>query len=471
MPSAADPSSSSSSPQDPPPPPNRQLPSIRLYALGSNGSGQLSLPHLEDRSFAELCWIHGGQSLSSGGKSTSTSTSTASASPSTTNWKFKKLVAGGNHTAILFENGVVIIAGHGIGEEFWKEKEKVKRNAKDHEWGRTTAAAAAEPLFRPVKVERSPSRRDGKDGGVSDDDDDDDEFLLCSDIAATWSATIFITIDGKSVYALGKGEKGELGLGEEVSETLELAMGPVEVVVGGIAHGNGNGGKAGTKIASVAAGMSHVILVLEDGRCFGWGSCRKGEIGENRWVDEEDVQSSTTTKKMMPQRKSQWTSKRVEINTNAKVKKAICGKEWTLLQLEDGSHLKLGLDRWLSTRHVLDIQYRLKDARGIYGSWGSLYALMDDGSVQAIGRNDRGQLPPDKLPAIAKFAAGSEHAVALTKDGEVISWGWGEHGNCGGKEDVVASGWNAISVDLEEGWHVVNVGAGCATTFIIAAPM
>lgn len=90
------------------------------------------------------------------------------------------------------------------------------------------------------------------------------------------------------------------------------------------------------------------------------------------------------------------------------------------------------------------------------------------------GRSDHGQLPPRGLPNIEQLAAGSEHVVALTKAGEVISWGWGEHGNCGGNIDEngdVKGRWNVIPTHhLDESMKVLGVGAGCATSFFWTDP-
>lgn len=36
-----------------------------------------------------------------------------------------------------------------------------------------------------------------------------------------------------------------------------------------------------------------------------------------------------------------------------------------------------------------------------------------------------------KLTEIRKVVSGSEHCLALDGSGDVFSWGWNEHGNCG----------------------------------------
>lgn len=59
------------------------------------------------------------------------------------------------------------------------------------------------------------------------------------------------------------------------------------------------------------------------------------------------------------------------------------------------------------------------------------------------GRNTYGQLgrvssndsfTPERiieLEGIISIAAGSEHSMALDRNGQLWTWGWNEHGNCG----------------------------------------
>jgi protein ATS1 len=64
---------------------------------------------------------------------------------------------------------------------------------------------------------------------------------------------------------------------------------------------------------------------------------------------------------------------------------------------------------------------------------------------------------------------GSEHALALTEAGDLMVWGWGEHGNCGpirnqngekGERNKIAS--------AGDGMEIIMIGAGCATSWIVS---
>ncbi|HQQ91016.1 MAG TPA: glycosyl hydrolase family 28 protein [Kiritimatiellia bacterium] len=87
----------------------------------------------------------------------------------------------------------------------------------------------------------------------------------------------------------------------------------------------------------------------------------------------------------------------------------------------------------------------VKDVKAVAASWHTL-AVTADGHVFAWGRNDGGQLGNgrfgfaaqervpayvDGLPPVAAVAAGWDHSLALTRDGEVYAWGDRSHGQLG----------------------------------------
>jgi protein ATS1 len=106
--------------------------------------------------------------------------------------------------------------------------------------------------------------------------------------------------------------------------------------------------------------------------------------------------------------------------------------------------------------------------------WSSVHHVKSlDGAteVRSIGKNDRGQLAPSVLRPLRALAAGSEHCIGIDYAGQLIAWGWGEHGNCGEQVDdrgTVSGRYNVIPVaSSEDGIVVEGVAAGCATSFVI----
>jgi len=361
-----------------------------LYALGSNGAGQLGIGHQEDVSVPKEILFD--DDVLSPGQVT--------------------IRAGGNHTLLLPQSGLLYCSG----------------NTSAGACGLTTASTEVLSQFKRVQFDRQPRS------------ETESKVLFC---AATWEASIVVKDDGNGsgmrVYSFGTGNKGELGLGEFIfrTSTAQLIK---------------DFPPPGTHIIDLAACVSHVVTVLSTGEVYGWGSGRKGQIGQ----PEEII----------------YSPRKIE-GIDFKVTRAVCGREFTVLfgAPQAGEYVFHGVDKW-DIGSSLPVP--LKDWANVGAGWGTLCLLMDDGKLVSCGRNDHGQIPPPDLPEISDIAVGSEHVVALTSNGEVLTWGWGEHGNCGPHttQGDVKGRWNIIASSkyLPAGQKIVAIGAGCATSWICINP-
>ena len=230
------------------------------------------------------------------------------------------------------------------------------------------------------------------------DGDGDGETVF---VAGLWEASVFAQRGGDGrvdrVFTLGTGFKGELGLGPILVKMASATL--LDFV------------PAGREVVDLAACMSHVVAVLDNGDVYGWGNGRKGQLGE----PVEAVVAAP---------------RRVD-GVGFEVRRAVCGRKFTVLfgDAERGEVRFLGEQKYFESLPEGD---EVRGWTNVAAGWGAVYVLKPDGKLLAWGRDDHGQLPPKDLPALRSIAAGSEHVVALTKDGEeVLTWGWGEHGNCG----------------------------------------
>lgn len=395
-----------------------------VYAFGSNGSGQLGIGHTEDVCVPTRCCFF--------------STTTAgidSGSPDKVVDKdgdknggdaIRRIAAGGNHTVILYASGAAYAAGMngdgrcGVADDIsccFSSATKPGPELEDEEQKRLTR-------FVRVRLELAGGRVV-------------DRF---ADVSASWSATVFVALGGGEVYVVGTGGKGELGVGEVCQST---AGAEVRVLAGFP--------PVGTKVTAIASGMSHVVCALSNGDVYGWGAARKGQLG------------SVATKTV-------WTPTRIE-DVLFRADGVACGREFTVVVSNaSGEYVVLGSDKWgiVSGAPSPPINGRVS------ASWHGVYIHnAADSSLLAWGRNDRGQLPPSSLlppKKVVQFAAGSEHAVALLSGQRVVSFGWGEHGNCGAVVDAqgnVKDRLNEIPLELAEDERVVGVAAGCATSWAV----
>lgn len=345
-----------------------------LWSLGSNGSGQLGLGHEEDAHAPALVTLpDDAQDVA-------------------------HITAGGNHTLLHLRDGRVLASGENGN-------------------GRHGEILGKRTMFGPaLPVNHS------KDGNVKPNE----HWKLCS---ATWEASTFVTHESY-VLCCGTGNKGELGLGQDVTSTSGLTPLP-------------DFPPPGLAVDDLAASMGHTVAVLSDGSVWGWGNGRKGQLGQPATVC--------------------WVPRKIE-GIPFKVTKAVCGRDFVFVAgpPDTGDCLILGSDKF-------DLQsgmpQRVLRWKQIVAAWGSVFVLLQDGQLLAWGRNDRGQLGPSNLPPLEMIAAGSEHVLALTNAGEVLAWGWGEHGNCGSPmegDGVVKDRYNVLPIAR----RCLYLAAGCATSWI-----
>lgn len=350
---------------------------MNIYAFGSNGSGQLGIGNTADQSTPQRCWLN----------------PELPGSPMT-------IVAGGNHTLVLYNEGTVYCAG----------------SPRD---GRLQSGSSmtSMPIFQKTYMLALATK-----------------VKLCS---AFWDGSVFVSSED-DVYTAGLGSKGEQGTGG-LSTSMALQM-----------LQNFPPTLQWSKIVDIACGIDHTVVVLEDGRVYGWGNGRKGQLSHPEGIVRT------------PRRFAE---------VGFRVVRAVCGREITYLVGEpsSGQHKILGSNKWEVQSQAPVSVPTWKD---IGASWGSIFVLEESGKIRSWGRNDHGQLAPHGLPHIEMIAVGSEHVIALTKTGKVICWGWGEHGNCGLDTDEngdVKGKWNEIlDQDFDHSMRVVGVGAGCATSFFWA---
>lgn len=459
-----------------------------LYALGSNGSGQLGIGHVEDTSIARRCLFESEDVSSTLSTSSTTSTGTGIFDGSENENEILQVAAGGNHTLLLFGNGKVYAAGFnedgrcgvftGTGTGITSEE----------------VGMGSEVLvrFRRVVVECLSGSEFGSEyvdvtGGGGDQGKRWDRFGL---VSATWEGSFLVasssttttssssssttpdpvfnttttpTKEKDIIFTLGTGPKGELGLGHSRSS----APFPTPIPNFPPSHS--------PKIFRIASGMGHTVAVLANGEVYGWGAARKGQLGP-----------------ALQKRKIVWSPERIE-GIPFRAMDVACGREFTVVcgDKGKGEFVVLGDEgnRWGVLSHApspspspsLSLSSSLAGqvrslGRGYFSisaSWNGVYVHLDDFRVLAWGRNDRGQLPPTNLQkaVLKKIAVGSEHALALLEDGKtVVAFGWGEHGNCGPEADDqgnVKGRYNVVPLQMDAGREIVGIAAGCATSWII----
>ena len=262
-------------------------------------------------------------------------------------------------------------------------------------------------------------------------------------IAATCESSASILVDPASaqswIHTQGCGQWGELGRGDDITSTTVFTEGRAPLL-----------DPLPRTVIDFAAGAWHYVAILEDGSVYGWGKARLGQLG-----DKLSGKVTVPTK--------------IE-GIPFKPVKVVCGKDFTYIVGDSavGEHVLFGKDKF-----NID-SGKPEDVRGwkdIGTTWHAIFILFDDGRLVAWGKENMWDLLPPGLPLLEKIAVGSDHILAVTKEGKLISWGWGKHGNCGDlsninneiKNDMVSGLWNEVSIPGE----IDTIGAGFCTSFVV----
>lgn len=380
-----------------------------IFAIGSNGSGQLGIGHREDVSVPKPALF---------GASGDDDNDDGAVEPAQLPSSMVGFAAGGNHSLLLTRSGDLYAAGD------------LDTGACGLASADLAAARSRPPVLHKVRLPGaagSEQERPATPGRL---------------VVALWEASVVVGADEQGrqnrVYSFGCGAKGELGQGPLIVRVPAPDLIP-------------NFPPAGTEVVDLAACMGHAVAVLENGEAWGWGQGRKGQLGAPEGIVTEP--------------------RKIE-GVGFRVVKAACGKDFTVLvgEKSTGEILFLGSDKWGLKASTPS---SVKDWRDVQASWGSVYVLRADGSILGWGRNDHGQLPPPGLPPISRMAAGSEHIVGVTEAQDaVLAWGWGEHGNCGPQAQKPASNserWNVIASSkyIPPGSRITEIAAGCATSWVM----
>ncbi|XP_019433360.1 PREDICTED: ultraviolet-B receptor UVR8 [Lupinus angustifolius] len=244
-------------------------------------------------------------------------------------------------------------------------------------------------------------------------------------VSAGWSHSAFVS-DSGCLFTCGDGSFGQLGHGDYTSHCTPLKVSFF----------------ANQHVAQVACGMRHSLVLLKDGsqnQVYGFGSGKRGQLG----VSKDKIKSIN-----LPQVISAFEDAEI-------VQIAANGDHSASLSVD--GHLYTwgrGFKGFEDVHSPQCLNSSLNFSKATLG-WNHALALTGEGEVYMLGGNHLGvlsdhqsinrpkQIPVDfreanleKVPGldgikIADIATGSEHSIIVTDNGEIKTWGWGEHGQLG----------------------------------------
>lgn len=253
-------------------------------------------------------------------------------------------------------------------------------------------------------------------------------------------ASYAITDDG-ALYAWGQNSNGQLGLGDTTHRLV-----PTEVTA-----------LAGRTVVDVAHGTSHTLALTASGEVHAWGSARQGQLGS---PDALDANGAPLTRVLSPVKVEGLPDNVVNVSAATLTSYAITadgrvfgwgeGRFGQLLQGADNGDgtFAPATGNVLAPVELTALPDGVVDIKG-GARWA--IALTSDGDVWAWGPNDQGPTGgldgdpasrsdaaffPTRLPGldaafIVEIATGPNHVVARASDGRVFTFGANSDGRLG----------------------------------------
>ncbi|ESO89418.1 hypothetical protein LOTGIDRAFT_218809 [Lottia gigantea] len=252
--------------------------------------------------------------------------------------------------------------------------------------------------------------------------------LKCIQISGGSKSLFCVTQDGK-VYACGEATNGRLGLGTNngnVSVPRPLNCLSQYVV----------------KKVAVHSGGRHAMALTVDGKVFSWGEGDDGKLGHSSRMTCDTPRLIEALKSKRVRDISCGSSHSAAIISNGDLYTWGLGDYGRLGHGDNTTQLKPKQVKALSGQRVIQVACGSRDAQTL--------ALTDDGNVYSWGDGDFGKLGRggsdgcnvphviDRLTGmgVCQIECGAQFSLALTKSGQVWTWGKGDYFRLGHGTDA-----------------------------------
>ncbi|XP_015113813.1 E3 ubiquitin-protein ligase HERC2 [Diachasma alloeum] len=240
------------------------------------------------------------------------------------------------------------------------------------------------------------------------------------------SKTLFIVTQEGKLYACGEGTNGRLGLGDN-NNVYEPKLIPFlsQYII---------------KKVAVHSGGTHALALTQDSKVFSWGEGEDGKLGHGNRLSLDKPRLIEAFKSKRIRDIACGSGHSAAISSNGELYTWGLGEYGRLGHGDTATQLKPKLVEALVGQRVVQIACGSKDAQTL--------ALTEDGSVYSWGDGDFGKLGRggsggcytpllvDRLNnlGVVQIECGAQFSLALTKYGEVWTWGKGDyyrlgHGN------------------------------------------
>lgn len=244
------------------------------------------------------------------------------------------------------------------------------------------------------------------------------------------SKSLFVVSQEGKIYACGEGTNGRLGLGHNCNVSTPRQIPVLSQYV--------------VKKVAVHSGGKHALALTLDGKVFSWGEGEDGKLGHGNRLTMDKPKLIETLRSKRVRDIACGSSHSAAITSSGELYTWGLGEYGRLGHGDNCTQLKPRLVSKLSGHRVVQVACGSRDAQTL--------ALTEDGLVFSWGDGDFGKLgrggsegcsTPHQVErlttgganTVVQIECGAQFSLALTKSGEVWTWGKGDYYRLGHGSD------------------------------------
>lgn len=264
------------------------------------------------------------------------------------------------------------------------------------------------------------------------------------------SKSLFIISQDGRVYGCGEGTNGRLGLGHSNNVSVPQQLSALSPYV--------------VKKVAVHSGGKHAMALTTDGKVFSWGEGEDGKLGHGNMVTYERPKLVEALKSKRIREIACGSSHSAAITSGGELYTWGMGEYGRLGHGDNSSHVLPKMVESLAGKRVLQVACGSRDAQtlcltdeGMVYSWG-------DGDFGKLGRGgSEGCAVPQNIEklnglGVTQIECGAQFSLALTKYGQVWTWGKGDYFRLGHNDDRHVR--KPTLVEALKGKKIVHVAVG-----------
>ncbi|CRL02239.1 CLUMA_CG015120, isoform A [Clunio marinus] len=272
------------------------------------------------------------------------------------------------------------------------------------------------------------------------------------------SKSLFIVSQDGSLYACGEGTNGRLGLGHNNNVSSPQQVPVINQYI--------------VKKVAVHSGGKHAMAITLDGKIFSWGEGEDGKLGHGNRITLEKPKLIESLKTKRIRDIACGSAHSAAITSQGELYTWGLGEYGRLGHGDNSTLLKPKLVQKLVGQRVVQVACGSRDAQTL--------CLTEDGTVYSWGDGDFGKLgrggsdgcsvpqPIDRLNSlgIIQIECGAQFSLALTRTGEVWTWGKGDYYRLGHGSDQHVR--KPTPIQCLRGKKIIHVAVGALHCLAVA---